>query len=91
VYNVELNPPTEKGFELEKLFYDRKMSSDGIVSCGFCHIQEDAFTHHGHTLSHGIDNLVGDRNTPSIQNLTFQPLLCTMELQIIWIYYPLFR
>jgi cytochrome c peroxidase len=44
------------------------LSSDGIVSCGFCHIQEDAL-HNGHTLSHGIDNLVGDRNTPSIQNL----------------------
>jgi cytochrome c peroxidase len=73
VYNVELNPPTEKGFELgKKLFYDGRLSSDGVVSCGFCHIQEDAFTHHGHTLSHGINNLVGDRNTPSIQNLAFQ-------------------
>jgi cytochrome c peroxidase len=41
VYNVELNPPTEKKVEL-KLFYDGRLSSDGIVSCGFCHIQEDA-------------------------------------------------
>ena len=73
VYNVNINPPTEKGFELgKKLFYDARLSSDGIVSCGFCHIQEDAFTHHGHTLSHGIENLVGNRNTPAIQNLAFQ-------------------
>ena len=73
VYNIGLNPPTEKGFELgKKLFYDGRLSSDGIISCGFCHIQEDAFTHHGHVFSHGIDNLVGTRNSPSIQNLAYQ-------------------
>ncbi len=73
VYNVTLNPPTVKGFELgKKLFYDGRLSSDGLVSCGFCHIQEDAFTHHGHTFSHGVGDNVGTRNTPSIQNLGFQ-------------------
>jgi cytochrome c peroxidase len=72
-YDIDLNPPTEKGFELgKKLFYDGRLSSDGIVSCGFCHIQEDAFTHHGHVFSHGIDNLIGTRNSPSIQNLAYQ-------------------
>jgi cytochrome c peroxidase len=73
VYNIALNPPTVKGFELgKKLFYDGRLSSDGIVSCGFCHIQEDAFTHHGHTFSHGVGDNIGTRNTPSIQNLGFQ-------------------
>lgn len=72
-YNIALNPPTTKGFELgKKLFYDGRLSSDGLISCGFCHIQEDAFTHHGHTLSHGVDNQIGTRNTPSIQNLGYQ-------------------
>ncbi len=72
-YHVNLNPPTEKGFELgKKLFYDGRLSSDGVVSCGFCHIQEDAFTHHGHTFSHGVGENIGTRNTPSIQNLAFQ-------------------
>lgn len=72
-YNVALNPPTIKGFELgKKLFYDGRLSSDGLVSCGFCHIQEDAFTHHGHAFSHGVDDKVGTRNTPAIQNLAFQ-------------------
>lgn len=72
-YNVSLNPPTEKGFELgKKLFYDGRLASDGIVSCGFCHIQEDAFTHHGHTFSHGVGDNIGTRNTPAIQNLAFQ-------------------
>jgi cytochrome c peroxidase len=36
-------------------------------------------THHGHTLSHGIDNLVGDRNTPSIQNQFSDHFYVTME------------
>jgi cytochrome c peroxidase len=72
-YDLANNPPTEKGFELgKKLFYDGRLASDGIVSCGFCHIQEDAFTHHGHTLSHGVDDAIGTRNTPPIQNLAYQ-------------------
>lgn len=72
-YDITLNPPTEKGFELgKKLFYDGRLSSDGIVSCGFCHIQENAFTHHGHVFSHGVGDNIGTRNTPPIQNLAYQ-------------------
>jgi cytochrome c peroxidase len=72
-YNLTNNPLTQKGFELgKKLFYDGRLASDGVVSCGFCHLQEDAFTHHGHTFSHGVDDLVGTRNTPSIQNMGYQ-------------------
>ncbi len=72
-YNLDNNPLTEKGFELgRKLFYDGRLASDGIVSCGFCHIQEDAFTHHGHSVSHGVGDAIGTRNTPPIQNLAYQ-------------------
>lgn len=72
-YNLDANPPTKKGFELgKKLFYDGRLASDGVVSCGFCHEQSSAFTHHGHTVSQGVDGLSGTRNTPSIQNLGFQ-------------------
>lgn len=74
VYDLSQNPPTQKGFELgKKLFYDGRLASDGLVSCAFCHIQEDAFTHHGHTISHGVDNAVGTRNAQPLQNLAFQP------------------
>lgn len=73
VYNIEQNMPTQKGFELgRKLFYDGRLSQDGIVSCGFCHIQADAFTHHGHSVSHGVNNEIGTRNATPIQNLAFQ-------------------
>lgn len=73
MYDVANNPITDKGFLLgKKLFYEGRLASDGVVSCGFCHIQQDAFTHHGHSVSHGVNNNVGTRNTPPIQNLAFQ-------------------
>lgn len=72
-YDLDNNPLTEKGFELgKKLFYEGRLASDGIVSCGFCHEQSSAFTHHGHSFSHGVDDNIGTRNTPPIQNLAFQ-------------------
>ncbi|GAA4769378.1 MULTISPECIES: cytochrome-c peroxidase [Flavobacterium] len=72
-YDLQNNPITVKGFELgKKLFYDGRLSSDGTISCGFCHQQQYAFTHHGHTVSHGVNGLSGIRNSPSIQNLAFQ-------------------
>lgn len=72
-YDLQNNPITEKGFELgRKLFYDGRLSSDGTISCGFCHEQQNAFTHHGHTISQGVNGLSGTRNSPSIQNLGFQ-------------------
>ena len=72
-YNMADNPLTLKGFELgKKIFYDGRLASDGTVACGFCHIQEDAFTHHEHTFSHGVGDGVGTRNAPPIQNMAFQ-------------------
>ncbi|MFP5436719.1 MAG: cytochrome-c peroxidase [Bacteroidia bacterium] len=71
-YNLSLNPVTEKGFELgRKLFYDGRLSSDGLVSCAFCHEQQSAFTHHGHAVSVGVENRLGTRNAPAIQNMGF--------------------
>lgn len=72
-YDLQNNPITEKGFELgKKLFYDGRLSSDGTISCGFCHEQQHAFTHHGHTVSQGVNGQTGTRNSPSIQNLGWQ-------------------
>ncbi|MGC4039428.1 MAG: cytochrome c peroxidase [Flavobacterium sp.] len=72
-YDLANYPITEKGFELgKKLFYDGRLSSDGTISCGFCHEQQSAFTHHGHTVSQGVNGSSGTRNSPSIQNLAFQ-------------------
>jgi cytochrome c peroxidase len=71
-YELNENPPTEKGFLLgKKLFYDGRLASDGVVSCGFCHIQAFAFTHHTHIVSHGVDGQLGKRNAQPLQNMAF--------------------
>lgn len=72
-YNLNNNPLTEAGFELgKKLFYDGKLSANNAIPCAFCHEQAFAFTHHGHTLSHGVNGGIGLRNAQPIQNLAFQ-------------------
>lgn len=72
VYNFSGNEVTDDGFRLgRRLFYDPVLSADSTISCGSCHIQAAAFTHHGHDLSHGINDLLGTRNSPPIQNLAW--------------------
>ena len=71
-YRFSSNTVTKDGFELgRKLFYERMLSADNTVSCGSCHIQTAAFTHHGHSVSHGIHDLLGTRNSPAIMNLAW--------------------
>ena len=71
-YHFATNPVTKEGFELgRKLFYDRILSANNTISCGDCHIQTSAFTHHGHTVSHGIFDRLGTRNSPPIMNLAW--------------------
>ncbi len=73
VYNFDKNPITTEGFALGKaLFNDPILSRDNSISCAECHNQNYAFTHHGHDLSHGIENRKGTRNSLPIQNLAWQ-------------------
>lgn len=74
VYRIADNPVTKEKFELgRKLFYDGLLSSDNQISCGSCHIPTSAFTQHGHSLSHGVNDLLGTRNSPPIMNLAWNP------------------
>lgn len=71
-YNFADNPVTTDGFLLgKKLFYDPILSRDNSTSCASCHISFSAFTHHGHDLSHGVDNLLGTRNAPAVMNMAW--------------------
>lgn len=72
VYHFSTNTVTKDGFELgRKLFYETMLSANNTISCGSCHIQTAAFTHHGHTVSHGIFDRQGTRNAPPIMNLAW--------------------
>lgn len=71
-YHFSTNPVTKEGFELgRKLFYETMLSANNTISCGSCHIQTSAFTHHGHTVSHGIFDRMGTRNSPPVFNLAW--------------------
>ncbi len=72
VYNFSNNAVTKEGFELgRKLFYEPMLSANNTISCGNCHIQTSAFTQHGHSVSHGIFDRLGTRNSPPIMNLAW--------------------
>lgn len=67
------NPITKEGFELgRRLFYDRRFSVDGSISCGSCHEQIAAFGTYDHDLSHGVNGAHGIRNAMSLFNLAWQ-------------------
>jgi len=71
-YNFSNNEITKAKFELgRKLFYDPILSANNTISCGSCHIQSGAFTQPTHSVSHGIYNRFGVRNSPPIMNLAW--------------------
>jgi len=71
-YDFSKNEITKKKFELgRKLFYESLLSADNTISCGSCHLQSGSFTHPAHSVSHGIFNRLGERNSPPIMNLAW--------------------
>ena len=71
-YNFSNNPITPDKFILGRsLFYEPLFSLDNTISCGSCHQQFAAFAHSGHQFSHGVNGLLGKRNAPTLQNLTW--------------------
>ncbi|MFO0357227.1 MAG: cytochrome-c peroxidase [Sphingobacteriaceae bacterium] len=75
VYTFSNNPIKEDVFILGRaLFYEPMLSANNKVSCGSCHQQYAAFAHADHKFSHGINDLVGNRNAPALFNLTWHKL-----------------
>ncbi len=71
-YSFQNNELTNAGFYLgRKLFYDTRLSRDNSTSCGSCHQSFAAFAHSDHDLSHGVDGLLGTRNSPPIFNMNW--------------------
>ncbi len=67
------NPLTEEGIELgERLFGDRRLSSNGSQSCITCHDPQLAFSDTV-ALSLGAEGDVGERNTMPLFNLAWHP------------------
>lgn len=71
-YTFKDNQLTNAGFALgRKLFYDVRLSRDNSTSCGTCHQSFAAFANSGHIISHGVDGLLGTRNSPGLFNLNW--------------------
>jgi cytochrome c peroxidase len=74
IFWPEDNPYTPEKAELGKLLYfDRRMSSDGSVSCASCHMPEKAFTD-GAAVSTGIAAQKGGRSAPTVINRAYSTL-----------------
>lgn len=72
IYNFENNPLSKEGFELgRRLFFEPKLSRTNTISCGTCHQPSAAFAQIGHDVSHGVDDLLGIRNSPALFNLNW--------------------
>lgn len=65
------NPQTPEKVELGKmLFFDRRLSGDGTMSCATCHIPEMAFTD-GQAISLNYPTTKNWRNSPTLINVAF--------------------
>jgi len=85
----EENPTTDEKVALGKqLFFDKRLSLDGTVSCATCHNPQKAFTDQLIT-SIGSKGQRTERNAPSLLNsgflktVMFDAHLKTLELQVI--------
>jgi cytochrome c peroxidase len=68
------NPLTERKIRLgETLYFDKRLSLDGTVSCAICHDPANAFTDHS-TVAIGVAGRTGARNAPTILNAVFNPV-----------------
>src|SRR5258705_9663684 len=69
------NPMTLAKVSLgQALYFDKRLSADGTVSCASCHDPANAFTDHS-ALGTGVANKVGTRNAPTILNAMFSEQL----------------
>ena len=85
------NPMTEAGVELGRhLFFDPRLSSTGTMSCASCHDPSLAFTD-GRTVAIGITGDRHRRNTPSILNAAYRPILNWSSPQVHLLEFQLLR
>jgi cytochrome c peroxidase len=81
--------PTRTQIDLgRRLFFDRRLSVNGTLSCAMCHVPEQAFTQLEQRTPVGLEGQAVRRNAPSLFNVGYRPLLFqdgrefSLELQI---------
>ena len=72
-YVPKSNPLTLERVELgRKLFFEKRLSSDGTVACATCHDPQLGFAD-GKPVAIGVGDRRGTRNSPTILNALFSP------------------
>ena len=59
----------------EKLFFDRRMSLNGTISCAMCHVPAQGFTVNKLATTIGIEGSTVKRNAPTLLNVSFLEVL----------------
>ena len=68
----ENNSLTESRVDLgRKLFFDRRLSLNGTMSCAMCHIAEQGFTNNEMATAVGIEGRTVRRNAPTLYNVAY--------------------
>ena len=69
------NPITNEKVELGRhLFYEKRLSKDGSISCATCHDQKFGFSDR-RNVAVGYDGTVGKRNSMALVNVAYLPVL----------------
>lgn len=70
------NPVTVEKIALgRKIFFDRRLSINGTLSCAMCHVPEQGYAQHELKTPVGIEGHSIRRNAPTIVNAAFEPAL----------------
>lgn len=70
------NPLTAEKIALgKKMFFDRRLSFNGTMSCAMCHIPSQGFTAHELRTPVGNEGATVRRNAPTLLNIGYHPLL----------------
>jgi len=70
------DPPSAGAIDLgRRLFFDRRLSRNATISCGMCHIPEQAFTQNELATPVGIEGAFVRRNAPALYNVAYRRLL----------------
>ena len=54
-----------------KLFFDRRLSHNGTISCAMCHVPEQGFTSNEMATAVGIEGRTVRRNAPTLYNVAY--------------------
>ncbi len=56
----------------QKLFFDRRLSFNGTMSCSMCHVPEEGYTSNASRTAVGIEGKSLRRNAPTLLNVAWQ-------------------